>query len=75
MKHVSRRSLVAGASAFQIIKPELVRGAGRERVRFGLVGCGGRGTAATVNLMTVDSNTELVVMGDIFEDKLEGSLR
>ena len=75
MKHVSRRSLVAGASAFQIIKPELVRGAGKERVRFGLVGCGGRGTAAAVNLMTADNNIELVAMGDIFEDKLEGSLR
>jgi predicted dehydrogenase len=75
MKEISRRSVLAGASAFQIIKPELVRGAGQERVRFGLVGCGGRGTAAAVNLMTADANTELVAMGDIFEDKLEGSLR
>jgi len=74
MKGFSRRSLLAGASAFQIIKPGLVRGAGNERVKFGLVGCGGRGTAAAVNLMTADSNTELVAMGDIFEDKLEGSL-
>jgi len=74
MKPFSRRSLLAGASTFQIIKPELVRGAGKERVKFGLVGCGGRGTAAAVNLMTADSNTELVAMGDIFEDRLEGSL-
>jgi hypothetical protein len=44
-------------------------------VRFGIVGCGGRGTAAAVNLMTADPNTELVAMADIFEDKLEGSLR
>jgi predicted dehydrogenase len=75
MQDFSRRSLLGGASAFQIIKPELVRGAGKERIRFGLVGCGGRGTAAAVNLMTADGNTELVAMGDIFEDKLEGSLR
>ena len=48
-KDVSRRgfltSSLAGASAFQIIKPELVRGAGNEKLKAGLVGCGGRGTA------------------------------
>jgi predicted dehydrogenase len=75
MKQISRRSVVAGASAFQVIKPELVRGAGNERIRFGIVGCGGRGTAAAANLMTADANTELVAMADVFEDKLEGSLR
>jgi len=75
MKTISRRSLLAGASAFQIVRPELVRGAGQERVKFGVVGCGGRGTAAAVNLMTADLNTELVAMADVFEDKLEGSLR
>ena len=37
--------------------------------------CGGRGTQAVVNLMHADPNVELVAMGDIFEDKLEGSLR
>jgi predicted dehydrogenase len=75
MTGVSRRSLLAGASAFQIVKPELVRGAGKERLKFGLVGCGGRGTAAAVNLLTADPATELVAMADVFEDKLEGSLR
>jgi predicted dehydrogenase len=75
MSGVSRRSLVAGASAFQIIRPELVRGAGREKVKFGVVGCGGRGTEAAINLMTADANTELVAMADVFEDKLESSLK
>jgi len=75
MRNVSRRSVLAGASAFTIIKPELVRGAGKEKLKFGLIGCGGRGTQAAVNLMTADPNVELVAMADIFEDKLEGSLR
>jgi predicted dehydrogenase len=74
MPGISRRSLLAGASAFQIIKPELVRGAGQERIKVGIVGCGGRGTQAVVNLMQADANVELVAMGDIFEDKLEASL-
>ena len=70
------RSLGAGAavSAFTIIKPELVRGAGKERLRAGLVGCGGRGTEAAVDLLTSDPNVELVAMGDIFDDKLQKSL-
>src|SRR5208337_5695400 len=70
------RSLAAGAavSALTIIRPELVRGTGKERLRAGLVGCGGRGTEAAVDLLTADPNVELVCMGDIFEDKLQKSL-
>ena len=75
MSELTRRAILAGSSAFTIIKPELVRGAGQERIRVGLVGCGGRGTQAVVNLMQADANVELVAMGDIFEDKLEGSLK
>jgi myo-inositol 2-dehydrogenase / D-chiro-inositol 1-dehydrogenase len=75
MKNITRRSLVAGATSFTIVKPELVRGAGKEKLRYGVVGCGGRGSQAVVNLMHADPNVELVGMADIFEDKLEGSLR
>jgi predicted dehydrogenase len=57
-----------------IIKPELVRGAGQERLKAGLVGCGGRGTQAVVDMMRGTENVDIVTMGDIFEDKLEGSL-
>src|SRR5690348_15025273 len=79
--HYSRRSFLskslaagAAASAFTIVKPELVRGAGKERLRAGLVGCGGRGTGAAADLLSADPNVELVAMGDIFEDKLQKSL-
>jgi predicted dehydrogenase len=64
----------ATASAFTLIKPELVRGAGKERLKAGLVGCGGRGTEAAINLLLADPHVELIAMGDIFEDKLKGSL-
>ena len=78
---ISRRSFLkksaaagAGASAFTIIKPELVRGAGKEQLKAGLIGCGGRGTGAAVELLTADENVHLVAMADIFEDRLEKSL-
>jgi predicted dehydrogenase len=76
----SRRSFLvasatAGATAFTIIRPELVRGAGQEKLKAGLIGVGGRGRAAVVDLLTADPNTEVVAMGDIFEDHLERNLR
>src|SRR3989442_14740503 len=79
MKPVSRRSFLqkssaASATAFTILKPELVRGAGNEKLKAGLVGCGGRGTQAATQLLTGNENVELVGMGDIFEDRLEKSL-
>jgi len=62
---LSRRSFLAGsAAAFQIIKPELVRGAGNAKLRSGLVGTGGRGTAAIQNVLTGCDNIEIVALAD-----------
>ena len=69
-----KKSTAAGASAFTVVKPELVRGAGKEKLKAGLIGCGGRGTEAVVNLLTGDPNVEFISMADNFEDRLERSL-
>ncbi|MBI5281247.1 MAG: Gfo/Idh/MocA family oxidoreductase [Candidatus Solibacter usitatus] len=71
----SRRALLSAASAFTIVRPELVRGQGKERLRAGIIGCGGRGTQAVTDMLTGTENVELVAMADVFEDKLEGSLK
>ena len=78
----SRRSFLKGstaagiaASGFQIIKPELVRGAGKEKLTAGIIGCGGRGTRAVNDLLSGNPNVELVAMADLFEDQLEKSIR
>ena len=76
---VSRRGFLAssigGATAFQIIKPELVRGAGNEKLKAGLIGCGGRGTQAVQNILTGCDNVEIVALADVFEDRMEDSIR
>ena len=79
---VSRRSFLGGpvaaagaTAAFQIIRPELVRGQGKEKMTAGIVGTGGRGTRGVAEMLTGNSNVELVAMADLFEDQLEGSLR
>ena len=71
----TRRSLLKGAAAFTIVPSHLVRGAGNERLRAGVIGCGGRGTQAVTDMLTGTENVDLVAMADVFEDKLEGSLQ
>ena len=82
MSTISRRNLftktnavAAAATTFMIIKPQLVKGWANEKLKAGLVGCGGRGTQAVIDMMQGTDNIELVSMGDIFEDKLEASLK
>ncbi len=69
-----RTFLGKSAAAFTIISPQLVRGQGKDRLKAGLIGCGGRGTGAVIDLLTGNENVELVAMADVFEDKLESSL-
>ena len=83
LNDISRRSFLqrssgvtaAAATTFTIIRPELVRGQGKARLKAGLVGCGGRGTQAIQNLLEGTENVDVVAMGDVFEDRLTMSLR
>ena len=43
-------------------------------IKVGLIGCGGRGTGAASQALMADPNVVLTAMGDVFEDRLEGSL-
>lgn len=45
-----------------------------EKLRVGLIGCGGRGTGAARDVLTGTPDTELYAMGDLFQDRLDGSL-
>jgi predicted dehydrogenase len=44
-----------------------------DKLRVGLVGCGGRGTGAADDCVMHSDNVELVAMGDAFQDRLDGS--
>lgn len=46
-----------------------------EKLRVGLVGCGGRGAGAVANALRASAENELVAMGDLFEDHLAKALR
>ncbi|HWG47782.1 MAG TPA: Gfo/Idh/MocA family oxidoreductase [Gemmataceae bacterium] len=78
-KPASRRDFLAGATvaaagaALTSLAPN-VHAAGSDILRIGLIGCGNRGTGAAEQALTADKNTKLVAMGDMFSDRLQGSL-
>jgi predicted dehydrogenase len=78
----SRRELLRGAAATAFVGPHVSRASGvlprpggDERLRIGLIGCGGRGTGAALNALRADPNVVLWAMGDAFADFLASSLK
>ncbi|NLF09554.1 MAG: Gfo/Idh/MocA family oxidoreductase [Pirellulaceae bacterium] len=49
--------------------------AGGDVLRIGLIGCGGRGTGAAINAMNADKNCKITALADVFEDRLQSSLK
>ncbi|MEI6106257.1 MAG: Gfo/Idh/MocA family oxidoreductase [Opitutae bacterium] len=72
-----RQFLKAGAAASLL--PMLgavpsVFAAGSDRIRIGLVGCGGRGLGAVRNCLAADPSVQLVALGDAFADRIDAAL-
>jgi predicted dehydrogenase len=42
-----------------------------ERIRVGLIGCGGRGTGAAIDCLEASPDTVVVSLGDLFPDQIE----
>ncbi len=55
--------------------PTAAYAAGSDTLKVGLIGCGGRGTGAAKQALMADPNVKLTAMGDVFEDRLELSLK
>jgi predicted dehydrogenase len=77
-KDISRRdfmkaSATIGAAAMFSGREKLFA-QGTDKLRVGLIGCGGRGTGAAKDCVRSSENVEIVAMGDLFRDRLEGSL-
>jgi predicted dehydrogenase len=75
---LQRSSTVAATTLVSSLPfPRLARATNvkTDKIKLGLIGCGGRGTGAANQALTADSNTELWAMGDVFADKLETSAK
>ncbi len=66
--------LVAAATVAGMMVPA-VHAAESNRIRFALIGCGGRGTGAAENALGTKNQgpIQLVAMADVFENKMNGS--
>ncbi|MCB0583815.1 MAG: Gfo/Idh/MocA family oxidoreductase [Phaeodactylibacter sp.] len=80
MKELNRREFVktAGAAAGSLILAPSMLSAkahigGDDAIRVGLVGCGGRGTGASVQALLSGQNVRLVAMADAFRDQVDSS--
>lgn len=74
MNHTHRRtflktSAVAVASALETSR--FVHAAETHTIKLGLIGCGGRGTGAAGDALSVDPNATLCAVADVFPDKAE----
>lgn len=79
MKNIQRRNFVKsgailGTAAMVMPKFSFAQVKGGDRIKVGLVGCGGRGTGAFRDMVNADQNIELVAVADLFEDKLQPAI-
>jgi len=65
---------VASLSAFSLGLPNRAYATGFERVRVGVIGCGGRGSGAVMNCLEADDGVKIVAIADAFQDRIDGSL-
>ena len=74
---LSRRDFVKASAAVGLAAvatgASRMYAAGSDKIRVGLIGCGGRGTHDTGNCLKCAENVELVAMGDLLEDRLRSS--
>jgi myo-inositol 2-dehydrogenase/D-chiro-inositol 1-dehydrogenase len=69
---VTRRTFVqtTAAATAAIVLPGGVHVAGSDAIRVGVIGCGGRGTGAAMDVMQAADGVEVVALGDLLPDRL-----
>jgi predicted dehydrogenase len=77
-RKVSRRDFIKTSAAVGMTAVLAGKGrlfaAGSDKIRVGLIGCGGQGTSDTISCLKSAPNVELAAMGDLFSDRLDESL-
>jgi predicted dehydrogenase len=76
---MSRREFIKTTSAVSLAAAVGGAGAlfasGSDTIKVGLIGCGGRGTGAAVNCFESSAGVKIMAMGDLFQDRVEGSFK
>jgi predicted dehydrogenase len=74
MSDLTRRQFVKSTSATAAIlaaaSPVAAFYRGNSKLKVGVIGCGGRGTGAAVNMMDASSDVEVFAIGDMFPERV-----
>jgi myo-inositol 2-dehydrogenase / D-chiro-inositol 1-dehydrogenase len=71
---IKQTSFTAGGVALATSIARSAYAAGSDEIRLALIGCGGRGTGATDNIMQTKGNVKLIAVADPFEDKAKTAI-
>ncbi|HIF30125.1 MAG: Gfo/Idh/MocA family oxidoreductase [Pirellulaceae bacterium] len=67
--------VASGAAASTLSVARGAHAYGSDTIKIGLIGCGGRGTGATIQAMNTKGDVNIVAMADAFDNRLQSSLR
>src|SRR3954447_26264084 len=70
---IKKTAVATGAIAAMSI-PRFAHAGVDETLKYGLIGCGKRGSGAAVDAMNADPHARLVAIGDTFKDSAQNSL-
>jgi predicted dehydrogenase len=69
---ITRRELIGtAAAAAMAAAAEKLQAQGETPIRAGLIGCGGRGTGAALNVLEAYPNVEIVALADMWPERLD----
>lgn len=69
-----KSSVAATAAIGTMASPGHAHTAGDDKLKVGLIGCGGRGTGAAIDALHADPRAEITALGDTFIDRIQGCL-
>ncbi|HPS55515.1 MAG TPA: Gfo/Idh/MocA family oxidoreductase [Sedimentisphaerales bacterium] len=76
--NISRRNFLKSSTSISIATMLASSGrlfaAGSDKIKIGIIGCGGRGSGAIRDCLSSSQNVELIAMADLFEDKIKTCL-
>lgn len=67
------KSVSGVGAAAAVMLGGMAHAQGGDKIRVGLLGCGGRGNGAVENCLEADPAVEIVALADLFENKVKGT--
>ncbi|MBY0586849.1 Gfo/Idh/MocA family oxidoreductase [bacterium] len=73
-RRIFLKTSALAAAAMQLSSTGSLHAAGKDEIKVGVVGCGGRGSGATRDSLEADPGVKILAMADVFADRLKSNL-